>query len=36
MKKPRRRRAVIAFRRTCQADGTGLSHYILLEAKKSV
>lgn len=25
---------VIAFRRSCKADGTGLSHYILTEGKK--
>jgi modified peptide precursor CbpA len=25
--------AVIAFRRACQATGTGLSHYILVDGK---
>ncbi|HEY3323050.1 MAG TPA: modified peptide precursor CbpA [Planctomycetota bacterium] len=34
-RKPRRLKAVIAFRRACQATGTGLSHYILVEAKKN-
>lgn len=26
---------VIAFRKSCKADGTGLSHYILMDPKKS-
>jgi len=26
---------IIAFRKTCSADGTGLSHYILMEKKQS-
>jgi modified peptide precursor CbpA len=25
---------VIAFRKACKADGTGLSHYILMDPKK--
>jgi len=34
MKKSKRtRRSVIAFRKACRADGTGLSHYILMDKK---
>jgi modified peptide precursor CbpA len=25
---------VIAFRKSCKADGVGLSHYILMDSKK--
>ena len=28
------KKAVIAFRKACQANGTGLSHYILMDRKK--
>ena len=32
--KPRsKKKAVIAYRKTCQAKGTGLSHYILMDRK---
>ena len=27
------KKAVIAYRKTCQAKGTGLSHYILVDKK---
>jgi modified peptide precursor CbpA len=27
------KKAVIAYRKTCQAKGTGLSHYILMDKK---
>lgn len=33
MKKPRKKKAVIAFRKRCQALGTGLSHFILMDRK---
>lgn len=29
----KKRKAVIASRRTCKSKGTGLSHYVLLEKK---
>ena len=32
-RKPRRRKTVIAYRKTCKAKGTGLSHYILMDKK---
>jgi modified peptide precursor CbpA len=32
MKKPKKP-VVIAFRKACKADGTGLSHYILMDKK---
>ena len=32
MKKPAKK-SVIAYRKTCQAKGTGLSHYILMDKK---
>jgi modified peptide precursor CbpA len=28
-------KTVIAFRKVCKAKGTGLSHYILMDAKKA-
>lgn len=31
--KPRPRKDVIAYRKKCQARGTGLSHYILMDRK---
>lgn len=34
MKKRKARKDVIAYRRTCRAEGTGLSHYILTDRKK--
>jgi modified peptide precursor CbpA len=34
MKKSRKSaKAVIAYRKACKADGTGLSHYILMDRK---
>ncbi len=30
----KKKQTVIAYRKTCSADGTGLSHYILMEKKK--
>ena len=32
MKKPAKK-TVIAYRKTCKAKGTGLSHYILMDKK---
>lgn len=29
----KKRQAIIACRKTCKADGTGLSHYILMDRK---
>lgn len=29
------KKAVVAFRKTCKATGTGLSHYILMDRKGS-
>ncbi len=34
MKSAKPKKDVIAFRRSCKADGTGLSHYILTDGKK--
>ncbi|MBI4707383.1 MAG: modified peptide precursor CbpA [Candidatus Omnitrophica bacterium] len=31
--KAKRRKDVIAFRKKCKANGTGLSHYILLDKR---
>lgn len=31
--KKQSKKAVIAYRKTCQAKGTGLSHYILMDRK---
>ncbi len=33
MKKTRGKKDVIAYRKSCKADGTGLSHYILIARK---
>ncbi len=33
MKKPQQKKDVIAYRKRCQAQGTGLSHYILMDRK---
>jgi len=33
MKKQPKKKDVIAYRKTCQAKGTGLSHYILMDRK---
>lgn len=32
-KKTGKEKDVIAFRKSCKADGTGLSHYILMDPK---
>ncbi len=32
-KKDLKEREIIAYRKTCRADGTGLAHFILLEKK---
>ncbi|OGR36684.1 MAG: modified peptide precursor CbpA [Desulfovibrionales bacterium GWA2_65_9] len=32
-KKPRQTKDIIAFRKKCSAEGTGLSHYILVSEK---
>ena len=29
-----KKKNVIAYRKSCSADGTGLSHYILMETKQ--
>jgi modified peptide precursor CbpA len=29
------KKSVVAFRKTCKATGTGLSHYILMDRKGS-
>lgn len=29
--KKKKKQAVIAYRRSCRAEGTGLSHYILMD-----
>ncbi|MBU4212151.1 MAG: modified peptide precursor CbpA [Kiritimatiellae bacterium] len=29
----KKKKTIIAFRRTCKSSGAGLSHYILLEKK---
>ncbi|MBI4828712.1 MAG: modified peptide precursor CbpA [Nitrospinae bacterium] len=31
----RKRKEVIAYRKTCDAKGTGLSHYILMDKKSN-
>lgn len=31
--KKKTKKDVIAFRKSCKADGTGLSHYILMDPK---
>lgn len=33
MKKPTAKPVVIAYRKRCKAQGTGLSHYILMDRK---
>ncbi len=33
MKKKETKKNVIAYRKTCKANGTGLSHYILMDKK---
>jgi len=33
MKKTPKKKDVIAYRKTCKATGTGLSHYILMDKK---
>lgn len=33
MNKKQSKKAVIAYRKTCPAKGTGLSHYILMDRK---
>jgi modified peptide precursor CbpA len=33
MTQPKPKPAVIAYRRSCKARGTGLSHYILMDRK---
>ncbi|MHC4872477.1 MAG: modified peptide precursor CbpA [Planctomycetota bacterium] len=33
MKKPAKQADIIAFRRKCKGEGTGLSHYILMDKK---
>ena len=33
MKKPSKKKDVIAFRKRCQAQGTGLPHFILMDRK---
>jgi len=33
MKKKRAKKDVIAYRKSCKAKGTGLSHYILMDGK---
>ena len=37
MKKTEKKKDVVAYRKSCRAKGTGLSHYILMDkkAKKS-
>jgi modified peptide precursor CbpA len=34
MEKALQNKEIISFRKSCKADGTGLSHYILLENEK--
>ncbi len=34
MKTKTQTKKVIAYRKTCKAKGTGLSHYILMDRKK--
>jgi modified peptide precursor CbpA len=33
MKKENAKKDIIAFRKACKAEGTGLSHYILMDRK---
>ena len=33
MKQPAEKKVVISIRKTCSAEGTGLSHYILMDRK---
>ncbi len=33
MSKPKQRKGVIAYRKSCKAKGVGLSHYILMDRK---
>jgi modified peptide precursor CbpA len=33
-KKSNKKKDVIATRKSCKATGTGLSHYVLMDAKK--
>ena len=33
MKKSKKKADVIAYRKSCKAKGTGLSHYILMDRK---
>ena len=33
MKKTTKKKDVIAYRKSCKAKGTGLSHYILMDKK---
>jgi modified peptide precursor CbpA len=33
-KQKKSRKSVIAIRKTCQAKGIGLSHYVMMESKK--
>jgi len=35
MKKKTKGKDVISFRKSCRADGVGLSHYILMDPKKN-
>jgi modified peptide precursor CbpA len=30
---PKKTKTVVAYRKTCKAKGTGLSHYILMDKK---
>ncbi|MGD0899621.1 MAG: modified peptide precursor CbpA [Thermoguttaceae bacterium] len=30
---PKKAKTVVAYRKTCKAKGTGLSHYILMDKK---
>ena len=34
IKKETKKKEVIAYRKACKAEGTGLSHYILMDRKK--
>jgi modified peptide precursor CbpA len=34
IKKNDARRPIIATRKSCNANGTGLSHYVMMDAKK--
>ncbi|MGA2618808.1 MAG: modified peptide precursor CbpA [Thermoguttaceae bacterium] len=35
MTKQKKKKAVVAYRKKCQARGTGLSHYIILTGRKA-